>query len=247
MNIAAAHSRLTLKSVETQTAVCTIECYLMASLHRDLWTELEEILSLLLYNIRIFRADNMAVPSDEEDREQIAQIAEGDQAAMAGLYSRHSKRVFLFVKRFISDASLCEDVTNDVFIEVWQKASTYEGRSKVSSWLLGMARFKALTEVRKRKNQSVSSDFMDTIEDDADDPEVTAQKLDKGAMLKNCIASLSDDHRVIIDLIYFHEKSIKEVSEVLDIPENTVKTRSFHARKQLSGAMAAVGLDRGWP
>lgn len=184
----------------------------------------------------------------DDDQHQLEKVATGDRQAIGILYQRHHKRVFHFVRRFVSDAATAEDITNDVFIEVWQKASAYEGRSKVSSWLLGVARYKALSELRKKKPSAVKSDeILETIEDQADDPEMASQKRDKGAAIKRCMKVLSRDHRVILELIYYHEKSIEEVAEILDIPKNTVKTRTFHARKQLSAEMTAQGLDRGWP
>lgn len=186
--------------------------------------------------------------SQDDDLEQLLKVANGDRQAIGVLYQRHHKRVFHFVRRFVSDAAAAEDLTNDIFIEVWRKAPSYEGRSKVSSWLLGVARYKALSEVRKRKPAHAQSEhILDTLEDDADDPEMVTQKRDKSAAIKRCIQTLSQDHRVILELIYYHEKSIEEVAEILDIPKNTVKTRTFHARKHLSAAMTAQGLDRGWP
>jgi RNA polymerase sigma-70 factor (ECF subfamily) len=65
--------------------------------------------------------------------------------------------------------------------------------------------------------------------------------------MRRCISALSAEHRTIIDLVYYHEKSINEVSEILGIPLNTVKTRMFYARKKLSELLAAAGIDRGWP
>lgn len=186
--------------------------------------------------------------SGDDDQRQLEKVANGDRQAMGVLYQRYHKRVFHFVRRFVSDASAAEDLTNDVFIEVWQKASAFEGRSKFSSWLLGVARYKALSEIRKKKPvHSKSDEILNTLEDDADDPEMVSQKRDKGAAIKRCMKRLSRDHRVILELIYYHEKSMDEVSEILDIPKNTVKTRTFHARKQLSAEMTAQGLDRGWP
>lgn len=188
------------------------------------------------------------IVSEDDDKLQIERIVNGDKDAVGVLYARYQKRVFHFVRRFVNDVEVAEDLTNDIFIELWHKASNYEGRSKVSSWLLGIARYKALSEVRKRKPvHSKSEEILDAIEDDADDPEMVSQKMDKGAAIKRCIAKLSQDHRVILELIYYQEKSMEEVAEILDIPKNTVKTRTFHARKQLSTEMTACGLDRGWP
>jgi RNA polymerase sigma-70 factor (ECF subfamily) len=85
------------------------------------------------------------------------------------------------------------------------------------------------------------------IEDPSDDPEVTVQKKDKSEALRNCLAALSPEHREIIDLVYYHEKSVEEVAEIVDIPENTVKTRMFYARKKLAELLKTAGVERGWP
>jgi len=200
-----------------------------------------------LFRVMLVRQVGIRMSADDDQR-QLERVASGDRQAIGVLYQRYHKRVFHFVRRFVSDIQAAEDLTNDVFIEVWQKASSYEGRSKFSSWLLGVARYKALSEVRKKKPaHSKSQEILDRLEDDADDPEMVSQKRDKGAAIKRCMQTLSRDHRVILELIYYHEKSIDEVSEILDIPKNTVKTRTFHARKQLSAEMTAQGLDRGWP
>ena len=88
---------------------------------------------------------------------------------------------------------------------------------------------------------------MAAIEDPADDPETVIQKKDKGAALRECLTKLSAEHREVIDLVYYHEKSVEEVAEIVGIPENTVKTRMFYARKRLSELLKAAGIDRGWP
>jgi RNA polymerase sigma-70 factor (ECF subfamily) len=76
---------------------------------------------------------------------------------------------------------------------------------------------------------------------------VRAQKNDKGALLRSRIERLSEDYATVVDLIYYHELSISEVTKIVGIPENTVKTRMFHARKKLSELLSEAGVDRGWP
>jgi RNA polymerase sigma-70 factor (ECF subfamily) len=85
------------------------------------------------------------------------------------------------------------------------------------------------------------------IEDASDDPEVQMQKKDKGEILRKCLEMLSPEHKEVIDLVYYHEKSVEEVAEIIAIPEATVKTRMFYARKRLSELLKAAGIDRGWP
>ena len=78
-------------------------------------------------------------------------------------------------------------------------------------------------------------------------PRSRLQKKDKGEVLRQCLTKLSPDHREIIDLVYYHEKSVEEVAEIVDIPENTVKTRMFYARKKLAELLKQAGVERGWP
>jgi len=85
------------------------------------------------------------------------------------------------------------------------------------------------------------------IEDDRDDPEVAVQKKDKGEILRKCLERLSPEHREVIDLVYYHEKSVEEVAEIVHIPENTVKTRMFYARRKLGELLKQAGVERGWP
>ncbi len=72
-------------------------------------------------------------------------------------------------------------------------------------------------------------------------------KKDKGAVLRQCLTRLSTEHREIVDLVYYHEKSVEEVAGIVGIPEATVKTRMFYARKKLAELLKEQGIDRGWP
>ena len=85
------------------------------------------------------------------------------------------------------------------------------------------------------------------VADDSDTPEVISQKLDKAQVIRACVNKLSADHKSVMDLVYYQERSVTEVAEILGIPEATVKTRMFYARKKLSELLLAAGVDRGWP
>jgi len=134
-----------------------------------------------------------------------------------------------------------------VFLDVWRQAGRFEGRSAVSTWVLAIARFKALSALRRRPDEELDEETAEAIEDQSDDPEVVLAKKDKGALIRKCLAGLSAEHREIIDLVYYHEKSIEEVAGIVGIPENTVKTRMFYARKRLAELLKAAGIERGWP
>jgi RNA polymerase sigma-70 factor (ECF subfamily) len=186
----------------------------------------------------------MQAPADET---LIGRIARGDRLAMQVLFARHHVRIYRFVLRLLRDEMAAEDVIGDVFLDVWRQASRFEGRSAVSTWLIAIARFKALSLLRKRRDDGLDAETAESIEDAADDPERAITKLDKGEKLRGCLAALSPEHREIIDLVYYHEKSVEEVARIVGIPENTVKTRMFYARKKLGELCRMAGIDRGWP
>ena len=181
------------------------------------------------------------------DEVLIGRIANGDRLAMQVLFARHHVRVFRFVVRLVRNESTAEDLISEMFLDVWRQADRFEGRSAVTTWLLSIARFKALSALRRRPDEELDEETAGAIEDPSDDPEVALDKKDKGAIIRKCLTGLSAEHREIIDLVYYHEKSVEEVAEIVGIPENTVKTRMFYARKKLAELLKAAGIERGWP
>ena len=181
------------------------------------------------------------------DEVLIGRIATGDRLAMQVLFARHHVRVYRFVLRLVRDESVAEDLISEVFLDVWRQAGRFEGRSQVSTWLLAIARFKALSALRRRPDEELDEEAAEAIEDPSDDPEVALDKKDKSAAIRKCLEKLSAEHREIIDLVYYHEKSVEEVAQIVGIPENTVKTRMFYARKRLAELLKAAGIERGWP
>ncbi len=177
----------------------------------------------------------------------IGRIAQGDRLAMQVLFARHHVRVYRFILRLVNNQSTAEDLVSEVFLDVWRQADRYEGRSAVSTWLLAIGRFKALSAMRRRSDAELDDEKAAAIEDSSDSPEVVAQKKDTSQILRRCLEGLSPDHREIIDLVYYHEKSVEEVATIVGIPENTVKTRMFYARKKLAELLKAAGIERGWP
>jgi RNA polymerase sigma-70 factor (ECF subfamily) len=155
--------------------------------------------------------------------------------------------VFRFGLRLVRDEQIAEDLISEVFLDVWRQAGKFEGRSAVSTWLLAITRFKALSALRRRKDAELEDEAAQAIEDASDDPEVAVTKKDTGEVLRKCLSALSQEHREIVDLVYYHEKSVEEVAEIVGIPENTVKTRLFYARRKLAELLKAAGVERGWP
>jgi RNA polymerase sigma-70 factor (ECF subfamily) len=180
------------------------------------------------------------------DEDLIKQIAAGDRLALDALYRRHGVRLYRFILRLSKDEATAEDILSDVFFVVWQQAGRFGARSSVSTWLFAITRLKTLSARRERQHLELGPDEYE-IEDPGEGPENHLEKAEKSKIIERCLKRLSTVHREVVDLVYYHEKSIKEVAEILGIPENTVKTRMFHARKRLSELLVAAGVDRSWP
>jgi len=172
------------------------------------------------------------------DEDLLAAIAASDTRAMRTLYNRHRVRVFRFAVRLVGDAASAEDVVSEAFIEVWRQADRFEGRSTVSTWIMSIARFKALSVRRRRQEFEVDEKVAETIADHSPNPEQAILEADRSAQIRACLIKLSPDHREIVDLVYYHDKTIDEVAEIVGVPRNTVKTRMFYARKRLAELLA---------
>jgi RNA polymerase sigma-70 factor (ECF subfamily) len=127
-----------------------------------------------------------------------------------------------------------------VFLDVWRQAARFECRSSVSTWLLSIARHKALSARRRRTDAELDEKIEATVADTANDPEAALQEKHRGELLRQALTRLSPEHREIIDLVYYHEKSVEECAQVLGIPAATVKTRMFYARKKLAEMVQAA-------
>src|SRR5438067_1965852 len=132
------------------------------------------------------------------DEVLIGRIASGDRLAMQVLFARHHVRVYRFMLRVVRDETKAEDLISEVFLDVWRQADRFEGRSAVSTWLLAIARFKALSALRRRPDEELDDEAAEAIEDPSDDPEVALEKRDKGVIIRKCLTGLSAEHREII-------------------------------------------------
>jgi RNA polymerase sigma-70 factor (ECF subfamily) len=176
-----------------------------------------------------------ARPQDAaSDATLVNRIAAGDKLAMQSLFARHRTPVYRWLLRFVSDETRADDLLSEVFLDVWRQAGRFEGRSSVSTWLMSIARFKALSARRRRAEAELDEKIETTVCDTANDPEAALQEKYRGELLHQALTWLSLEHREIIDLVYYHEKSIDECARIIGIPAATVKTRMFYGRKKLA-------------
>jgi len=176
---------------------------------------------------------------EERDETLIACIGRGDRAAMRQLYARHHLRIYRFILRIVRDEALAEDLTSEVYISIWLQAHSFEGRSSVMTWLLTIARNKAIAVIRRRREVELDEDAEIASEDN---PEATLQSKHRGEILRQCLTRLSPEHREVIDLVYYHERSVQEAADIIGIPCNTVKTRMYYARRRLFEMLVSEGV-----
>jgi RNA polymerase sigma-70 factor (ECF subfamily) len=189
---------------------------------------------------------NIAAQAEASDEALIRSMADGDKRAFKMLYVRHHVRVFRFVMRLAGNESIAEEVVNEVFLEAWRHAQDFKGRSQVATWLLSIARFKTLSECRRRSEAQLDEVAAAVIEDTSDTPSISMEKHQRSDILQKCLAKLSPIHREVINLIYYQGKKIEEVAQFTGAPISTIKTRMHYARSRMVELLAQAGVDRAW-
>src|SRR3989441_8343178 len=134
-----------------------------------------------------------AAPETSSDDMLIRRIAEGDQLAMRTLFGRHRVPLYRWLLRLVGDDALAEDLLSDVFLDVWRQAAAFEARSSVSTWLMAIARYKALSARRRRTDAKLDDETASAIADPADNPEIVLQKKDQEELLRRSLARLSPE------------------------------------------------------
>ena len=188
------------------------------------------------------RIGTRPIPSDGNDEMLLRRVAKGDRSAMRIIFLRHQQRVFRFILRIVRNHDLAQDVVSQVFLDVWRIAWRFEYRSRVSTWLLSIARFKAINAMRRPTYQALDESDLSEAVDPIDTPEVSLSRKETSRILRAGVEQLSPVHRQIIYLFYYHDCSVAEVSERIGVPRATVKSRLFYARKHLASVLVAAGF-----
>jgi RNA polymerase sigma-70 factor (ECF subfamily) len=169
------------------------------------------------------------IPSDEVFR----RIANGDRLAMRTLFVRYRVSLYRWLLRSVGDAALAEKLLIDVFLDVWRNAASFDGRSSVSTWLLAIAKTKALSESRSKPHAKLDDQLAPTAPAALDEPELRLQA-NREEVLRHSLARLSREYGEILDLVYYHGKSVKEVTYIVGTDEATVKGRMCNARRRFA-------------
>jgi RNA polymerase sigma-70 factor (ECF subfamily) len=169
-------------------------------------------------------------------------IANGDRGAFTEFYQRHNRALFAFLVKMVRDRELAEEVLSETMLDVWRQAGRFEGKSSVTTWLFSIGHHKAVSRLRRMREVALDEEVAANIEDSGPTPDMQASDKNMSRLLARLIDCLSLDHREILQLAYYQEFSVQEIAEVLDLPENTVKTRMFYARQRLKVLLEQAGV-----
>ncbi len=177
----------------------------------------------------------MAVNQDGQSDEQLLErIAKQDKLALEKLYQRYRNPLGAFLQRKLYDKVLTDEVFNDVFFTIWQKAVNFRGDSKASTWIFGVAYRVILSAARREVKHKENRSEIEPSDFEKHMPQAPVESADPmSEKLEHAISQLSDKHKTVIELTYYHEMTLEQVSNITDAPINTVKTRLFHARQAL--------------
>ena len=167
----------------------------------------------------------------------LAQVVGRDKGAFEALYRCYHPRLRRFIERVTHRPQMVEEILNETMLVVWRKAHTYNRQSKVSTWIFGIAFRKALKAL-KRLDEPVEYD-------PAEDPgcvgpglEGELMRKEVSAVVGRAVATLSAEHRAVVELTYYQGCGYREIAQILSCPVDTVKTRMFYARRRLRAVLA---------
>lgn len=190
-----------------------------------------------------------AIPDDVSDADLMQAMAAGNSAAMEKLYDRYSKPVFSFAFRMMSDRDHAEDLTQEVFLRAWRRSSRFsDTRGTLISWLLSITHNMAIDEIRKRQRRPQKAEsqepelLMGTLRDTDESVESQAVASASGLVIRDVLKEIPENQRIVLELGYFRGMTQREISERLDVPLGTVKTRMRLALRKLqdSGDIQAL-------
>jgi RNA polymerase sigma-70 factor (ECF subfamily) len=169
---------------------------------------------------------------DSEDAKLLGSIAAGDRRAFEALYRVYFPRLSRFVGRMARNATLIEEVVNDTMLVVWQKAASFDGSCKPSTWIFAIAYRKTLKGL-KLSDEPVESDASLYEDEFVHQPEHIFSRQQLQQTVADALDALPPAQRAVMVLTYYHEMAYAEIAEIVECPLNTVKTRMFHARHRL--------------
>jgi RNA polymerase sigma factor (sigma-70 family) len=168
----------------------------------------------------------------DADQALITRILAREVDAFEELYRAYRPRLTRFLFKLVHRPQMVEEVMNDTLMVVWDRAHTFNGTSKLSTWIFGIAYRKAMKALR-RQDDPVEDPWAEERVSLEPNPEEAFGKQRVQMLLLRAISELSPEHRAVVEFTYFHEMGYREIAEIMKCPVDTVKTRMFHARRHL--------------
>lgn len=181
----------------------------------------------------------------ERDLELIRKTAAGDREAFRNLYESTHEKVFYYLVRMIG-RDRAEDMLTETYLQVWKSSGNFQGRSKVTTWIISIARNISLKDIKKNSRYQSYED-LDLVNGANEASWTTDNEIesrDRSVVVKQAISKLGIKHQEVLDLFFFHQLSYQEISDVMDISINTVKSRIFYAKEQLQGVLGDMGIGQ---
>jgi RNA polymerase sigma factor (sigma-70 family) len=176
--------------------------------------------------------------SEGSDADAMRAIAAGDRRAFEILYARHRGALWSFIRQFVADAQLAEEVLQDTLVALWRSAGSFRGEAQVTTWLFAIARRQAYTHLRKRRPVPVDATDRDSVADPEPTPDRVVAARDELQRVSGWLGDLSPELRETLLLALAGDLSYPEIADVLTVPVGTVKSRVANARRQLAAKIA---------
>lgn len=175
----------------------------------------------------------------------LRRIAAKDRKAFEALYHAYYRRLFAYLFKTTRRPDLAEEVLDDVMLAVWTGAAGFDGRSRPSTWIFGIAWHKALKALARQDRHKAESEEVDGQAPVAcEGPEGLLVRREVADALGRALEALPLEQRTVVELTYYHGFSYQEIGEIMSCPVNTVKTRMFHARRRLRELLPGLGVSR---
>ncbi len=180
-------------------------------------------------------------PDQPADEELVKAVARGSRTAFDALYARYERPLYRYIRSLARTSDSTEEILNDVMLEVWRGAARYAGRSRVSTWIFGIAHHKTIDRLRRRRPDSVE---LDSIATRSREPDATGDAVAAEAFVRAVALALEElpaEQRAVVELAFGMGYGYRDIAEIVQCPVNTVKTRVFHARRALQTILERRG------
>lgn len=182
------------------------------------------------------RTSQKQMTERDKDLFLLRRISEGDNDAVRELYAQYGQRLYAYALRITNDPATAEDVVQHTLVTVWKTAKNFRGESRLLTWLLGIVHHTAIKMIRS-KTEYLHETAQENIPQNQPTLEEQAQGQETKRWIQDGLQSLSSEHRMVLELVFYQGLSLNEVAQVLKLPLGTVKSRLSYARNHLRGVL----------